>query len=155
MTQKCEYAGRNEFGRIICTVDDSKDSQLCIFQRYCTKACEWQNSKAFSTCERRKDMAKNKNRAIKIENEQVENVREKAYIETKLDDFKEEVKVEEDNVEEVKVENIKDTTEKKEKKRIGTVISVSKFSITVKDENGNGYKLFNHPEAKYGDIIEF
>ena len=28
-------------------------------------------------------MAKNKNRAIKIENEQVENVREKAYIETK------------------------------------------------------------------------
>ena len=95
-------------------------------------------------------MAKNKNRAIKIENEQVENVREKAYIETKLDDFKEE-----DNVEEVKVENIKDTTEKKEKKRIGTVISVSKFSITVKDENGNGYKLFNHPEAKYGDIIEF
>lgn len=100
-------------------------------------------------------MAKNKNRAIKIENEQVENVREKAYIETKLDDFKEEVKVEEDNVEEVKVENIEDTTEKKEKKRIGTVISVSKFSITVKDENGNGYKLFNHPEAKYGDIIEF
>ena len=95
-------------------------------------------------------MAKNKSKAIKVENEQVENVREKAYIETKLDDFKEE-----DNVEEVKVENIKDTTEKKEKKRIGTVISVSKFSITVKDENGNGYKLFNHPEAKYGDVIEF
>ena len=145
MAQKCEYASINEFGRLICTVDDSKDSQLCIFQRYCTKACEWQNSKAFSTCERRKDMAKNKNRAIKIENEQVENVREKAYIETKLDDFKEEVKV----------ENIEGTTEKKEKKRIGTVISVSKFSITVKDENGNGYKLFNHPEAKYGDVIEF
>ena len=150
MTQKCEYAGRNEFGRIICTVDDSKDSQLCIFQRYCTKACEWQNSKAFSTCERRKDMAKNKNRAIKIENEQVENVREKAYIETKLDDFKEE-----DNVEEVKVENIEDTTEKKEKKRTGTVILVSKLSIIVEDENGNGYTLFNHPEAKYGDVIEF
>ena len=150
MTQKCEYAGRNEFGRIICTVDDSKDSQLCIFQRYCTKACEWQNSKAFSTCERRRDMAKNKNRAIKIENEQVENVREKAYIETKLDDFKED-----DNVEEVKVENIEDTTEKKEKKRTGTVILVSKLSVIVEDENGNGYTLFNHPEAKYGDIIEF
>ena len=150
MAQKCEYASINNFGRLICTVDDSKDSQLCIFQRYCTKACEWQNSKAFSTCERRKDMAKNKNRAIKIENEQVENVREKAYIETKLDDFKEE-----DNVEEVKVENIKDTTEKKEKKRTGTVISVSKISIIVEDENGNGYTLFNHPEAKYGDVIEF
>ena len=150
MAQKCEYASINEFGRLICTVDDSKDSQLCIFQRYCTKACEWQNSKAFSTCERRKDMAKNKNRAIKIENEQVENVREKAYIETKLDDFKEE-----DNVEEVKVENIKDTTEKKEKKRTGTVILVSKLSVIVEDENGNGYTLFNHPEAKYGDVIEF
>ena len=150
MAQKCEYASINEFGRLICTVDESKDSQLCIFQRYCTKACEWQNSKAFSTCERRKDMAKNKNRAIKIENEQVENVREKAYIETKLDDFKEE-----DNVEEVKVENIEDTTEKKEKKRTGTVILVSKLSVIVEDENGNGYTLFNHPEAKYGDIIEF
>ena len=150
MAQKCEYASINEFGRLICTVDESKDSQLCIFQRYCTKACEWQNSKAFSTCERRKDMAKNKNRAIKIENEQVENVREKAYIETKLDDFKEE-----DNVEEVKVENIEDTTEKKEKKKTGTVILVSKLSIIVEDENGNGYTLFNHPEAKYGDVIEF
>ena len=150
MAQKCEYASINEFGRLICTVDDSKDSQLCIFQRYCTKACEWQNSKAFSTCERRKDMAKNKNRAIKIENEQVENVREKAYIETKLDDFKEE-----DNVKEVKVENMEDTTEKKEKKRTGTVILVSKLSVIVEDENGNGYTLFNHPEAKYGDIIEF
>ena len=150
MAQKCEYASINEFGRLICTVDDSKDSQLCIFQRYCTKACEWQNSKAFSTCERRKDMAKNKNRAIKIENEQVENVREKAYIETKLDDFKED-----NNVEEVKVENIEDTTEKKEKKRTGTVILVSKLSVIVEDENGNGYTLFNHPEAKYGDVIEF
>ena len=105
-------------------------------------------------------MAKNKNRAIKIENEQVENVREKAYIETKLDDFKEEdnveiTKVEEAKVEEVKVENIEDTTEKKEKKRTGTVISVSKISIIVEDENGNGYTLFNHPDAKYGDIIEF
>ena len=150
MAQKCEYASINNFGRIICTVDDSKDSQLCIFQRYCTKACEWQNSKAFSTCERRKDMAKNKNRAIKIENEQVENVREKAYIEIKLDDFKED-----DNVEEVKVENIEDTIEKKEKKRTGTVILVSKLSVIVEDENGNGYTLFNHPEAKYGDIIEF
>ena len=55
----------------------------------------------------------------------------------------------------VKVENIKDTTEKKEKKRTGTVISVSKISIIVKDENGNGYTLFNHPDAKYGDIVEF
>lgn len=95
-------------------------------------------------------MAKNKSKAIKVENEQVENVREKAYIETKLDDFKED-----DNVEEVKVENIEDTIEKKEKKRTGTVILVSKLSVVVEDENGNGYTLFNHPDAKNGDIIEF
>ena len=100
-------------------------------------------------------MAKNKNRAIKIENEQVENVREKAYIETKLDDFKEEDNVEITKVEEAKIENIEDTTEKKEKKRTGTVILVSKLSVIVEDENGNGYKLFNHPEAEYGDVIEF
>ena len=161
MAQKCEYASINEFGRLICTVDDSKDSQLCIFQRYCTKACEWQNSRAFSTCERRKDMAKNKNRAIKIENEQVENVRAKAYIETELDIFKKEDSVEENMAKEntAKEENVNEKIEntivKEEKKKTGTVISVSKFSITVKDENGNGYRLFNRPEAKYGDVIEF
>ena len=82
MTQKCEYAGRNEFGRLICTVDDSKDSQLCIFQRYCTKACEWQNSKAFSTCERRKNMSKKSN---KIENEQIKNSAIEDFIENKVD----------------------------------------------------------------------
>ena len=161
MTQKCEYAGRNEFGRIICTVDDSKDSQLCIFQRYCTKACEWQNSRAFSTCERRKDMAKNKNKAIKIENEQVENVRAKAYIKTELDDFKIEDNVEEDMIREdiiiepIEAEKVEEVIVKKEVKRFGKVISVSKFSIIVQDENGKGYTLYNHPDAKYGDVIEF
>ena len=73
MAQRCEYAENNTYGKIICTVGENR---LCIFQRYCSKASEWQNSKAFSTCERRRDMAKNKNRAIKIENEQVENVME-------------------------------------------------------------------------------
>ena len=152
MTQKCEYAGRNEFGRIICTVDDSKDSQLCIFQRYCSKASEWQNSKAFSTCERRRDMAKNKNRAIKIENEQVENVGAKAYIKTELGNIEQE-----DNEvkEEITIKKHEKIVTKKEKKRTGTVILVSELSVVVEDENGNGYTLFNHPEAKYGDIIEF
>lgn len=106
-------------------------------------------------------MAKNKNRAIKIENEQVENVRAKAYIETELDIFKKEDSVEENMAkentakEEIVNEKIENTIVKEEKKKTGTVISVSKFSITVKDENGNGYRLFNRPEAKYGDVIEF
>ena len=134
MAQKCEYAETNNFGRLICTVDDSKDSQLCIFQRYCTKACEWQNSKAFSTCERRRDMAKNKNRAIKIENEQVENVRAIDYIE---------VKQENNNIDvEEKIGLVKEPEIiVKKKKRIGKVISVSKLSIVVKDENGKGHTL--------------
>ena len=152
MAQKCEYASINNFGRLICTVDDSKDSQLCIFQRYCTKACEWQNSKAFSTCERRREMAKNKSKAIKVENEQVENVRANAYIETELDNIEQE-----DNEvkEEITIKKHEKIVTKKEKKRTGTVILVSELSVVVKDENGNGYTLFNHPEAKYGDIIEF
>ena len=156
MAQKCEYASINEFGRLICTVDISKDSQLCIFQRYCTKACEWQNSKAFSTCERRKDMAKNKNRAIKIENEQVENVRANAYKEDILADISKDNNVDENKVDKIELKKeIEIIPVKKEKKRTGTVISVSKISIIVEDENGNGYTLFNHPDAKYGDIIEF
>lgn len=152
MAQKCEYASINNFGRLICTVDDSKDSQLCIFQRYCTKACEWQNSKAFSTCERRREMAKNKSKAIKVENEQVENVRANAYIETELDNIEQE-----DNEvkEEITIKKHEKIVTKKEKKRTGTVILVSELSVVVEDENGNGYTLFNHPEAKYGDIIEF
>ena len=156
MPQKCEYASINECGRLICTVDDSKDSQLCIFQRYCTKACEWQNSKAFSTCERRKDMAKNKSKAIKIENEQVENVRANAYKEDILADISKDNNVDENKADKIELKKeIEIVPVKKEKKRTGTVISVSKISIIVEDENGNGYTLFNHPEAKYGDVIEF
>ena len=64
---------------------------------------------------------------------------------------------EENILEQAEVEVAEQATEpvKKEKKRTGTVISVSKISIIVKDENGNGYTLFNRPDAKYGDIIEF
>ena len=96
-------------------------------------------------------MAKNKSKAIKVENEQVENVRANAYKEDILADISKDNKV--DKIELKK--EIEIVPVKKEKKRTGTVISVSKISIIVEDENGNGYTLFNHPEAKYGDIIEF
>lgn len=97
-------------------------------------------------------MAKNKSKAIKVENEQVENVRANAYIETELDNIEQE-----DNEvkEEITIKKHEKIVTKKEKKRTGTVILVSELSVVVKDENGNGYTLFNHPEAKYGDIIEF
>lgn len=101
-------------------------------------------------------MAKNKNRAIKIENEQVENVRANAYKEDILADISKDNNVDENKVDKIELKKeIETVPVKKEKKRIGTVISVSKISIIVKDENGNGYTLFNHPDAKYGDIIEF
>ena len=101
-------------------------------------------------------MAKNKNRAIKIENEQVENVRANAYKEDILADISKDNNVDENKVDKIELKKeIGTVPVKKEKKRTGTVISVSKISIIVEDENGNGYTLFNHPEAKYGDIIEF
>ena len=161
MAQRCEYAENNTYGKIICTVGENR---LCIFQRYCSKASEWQNSKAFSTCERRRDMAKNKNRAIKIENEQVENVRAKAYIETEQvnDDTEEKVELVENilAIEKPLVIEEKEIIEKpvvikKEKKRTGTVVCVSKLSAVVKDENGNGYTIYDRPDVKCGDIIEF
>ena len=161
MAQRCEYAENNTYGKIICTVGENR---LCIFQRYCSKASEWQNSKAFSTCERRRDMAKNKNRAIKIENEQVENVRAKAYIETEQvnDDIEEKVELVENtlSIEKPLIIEEKEIIEKpvaikKEKKRTGTVICVSKLSVVVKDENGKGYTIYDRPDVKCGDIIEF
>ena len=101
-------------------------------------------------------MAKNKSKAIKIENEQVENVRANAYKEDILADISKDNNVDENKVDKIELKKeIGTVPVKKEKKRTGTVISVSKISIIVKDENGNGYTLFNHPEAKYGDIIEF
>ena len=101
-------------------------------------------------------MAKNKSKAIKIENEQVENVRANAYKEDILADISKDNNVDENKVDKIELKKEMETVPaKKEKKRTGTVISVSKISIIVKDENGNGYTLFNHPEAKYGDIIEF
>ena len=101
-------------------------------------------------------MAKNKSKAIKIENEQVENVRANAYKEDILADISKDNNVDENKVDKIELKKeIGTVPVKKEKKRTGTVISVSKISIIVKDENGNGYTLFNRPDAKYGDIIEF
>ena len=101
-------------------------------------------------------MAKNKSKAIKVENEQVENVRANAYKEDILADISKDNNVDENKADKIELKKeIEIVPVKKEKKRTGTVISVSKISIIVKDENGNGYTLFNHPNAKYGDVIEF
>lgn len=101
-------------------------------------------------------MDKNKDRAIKIENEQVENVRANAYKEDIMADISKDNNIDKNKIDKMELKKeIQIVPVKKEKKRTGTVISVSKISIIVEDENGNGYTLFNHPEAKYGDVIEF
>ena len=116
MTRRCEYSSINEFGRLICTVDESKDSQLCIFQRYCTKACEWQNSTAFSTCERRRNMSKKQNNSNKIENEQVESSRAKVFIENEQDVLN----IKEDYIEAENIPNFNsiETVEEKEEGKV-------------------------------------
>ena len=79
--------------------------------------------------------------------EEKEEEKEEEKVEEKINDVeKQEVK------EEIK-EEIKE--EKKEVKRLGKVDAISSKYILVKDEDGYYYKVYNHPEAKYGDVIEF
>lgn len=152
MAQKCEYAERNNYGKIICTVDENR---LCSFQRYCSKENEWQNSKAFSTCERRLGMSKsNKNKKDSILVEDNKKVVEKVNVEdlniNEVDNIQF-VNIEENDVK----NNINEVKEDVIKKRKGKVILTSSVSIIVVDEENHGFTLYNRPNAKVGDIIEF
>lgn len=53
----CPYAHRNKFGRLECTIADNKGTggknPLCPYQRYCSKAMEWQLNNQSGTCGRR------------------------------------------------------------------------------------------------------
>lgn len=158
MAQKCDYAVTNEFGRLICTVDES---QLCAFQRYCSKASEWQNSKAYSTCERRRNVSKNRNNNTKLESEaivmtmaieEVKDINQKTQEAKQVNEIQEpQEKVEEKKPEEKK---IKKNESRKVKKRKMEVVRVSLASMTVKDKDGNLYRITGKPTAQVGDIIE-
>ena len=156
MAQKCEYAKINNFGKLICTVGEN---QLCSFQRYCSRASEWQNSKAFSTCERRFNVGNNK-KSIDLIDKAIE---ENFTIEKNLEEIKEEViePVNEPIVFESIEEKIEPVSEApkanrkaKEPKKVGKVIGLGKISAIVVDENGNSMRLYNKPNAKIGDIVE-
>lgn len=175
MAQKCEYAKINNFGKLICTVGEN---QLCSFQRYCSRASEWQNSKAFSTCERRFNVG-NKKKSIDLIDTK-EEIKIKAIIEEHFENVqKEEIKeeniiesVDKSLIEEIVIPNeaivsesikeeIKPVSEPpkanrkaKETKKMGKVIGLGKISIIVIDENGNSMRLYNRPQAKIGDLVE-
>ena len=124
-------------------------------------------------------MSKKQNNSNKIENEQVESSRAKVFIENEQDvlnikedyieaenipnfnsietvEEKEEGKVEE-KINDVEKQEVKEEIkkEKKEVKRLGKVDAISSKYILVKDEDGYYHKVYNHPEAKYGDVVEF
>lgn len=173
MAQKCEYAKINNFGKLICTVGEN---QLCSFQRYCSRASEWQNSKAFSTCERRFNVGNKKKSVDLIDTK--EEIKEKAIEEhfenVEKKEIKEEVieSINESLIEEIVIpnENIvsesikeelkpvseppKANRKAKEIKKMGKVIGLGKISIIVVDENGNSMRLYNRPQAKIGDLVE-
>ena len=173
MAQKCEYAKINNFGKLICTVGEN---QLCSFQRYCSRASEWQNSKAFSTCERRFNVG-NKKKSVDIidtkeeikgkaieehfENVEKEEIKEEV-IESINKSLIEEIVIPNENIvsESIK-EELKPVSEPpkanrkaKEIKKMGKVIGLGKISIIVVDENGNSMRLYNRPQAKIGDLVE-
>ena len=173
MAQKCEYAKINNFGKLICTVGEN---QLCSFQRYCSRASEWQNSKAFSTCERRFNVG-NKKKSVdlidtkeeikgKAIEEHFENVEKEEIKEEVIESINksliEEIVIPNENIvsESIK-EELKPVSEPpkanrkaKEIKKMGKVIGLGKISIIVVDENGNSMRLYNRPQAKIGDLVE-
>lgn len=125
-------------------------------------------------------MSKKQNNSNILENEQVESSRANVFIENRQDalNVKEDyieaenipsfdsIKIIEEKLEEkvndVTEQEVKEDTKedvkkkaKKEVKRLGKVDAISNKYILVKDEEGYYHKVYNHPEAKYGDIIEF
>ena len=92
-----------------------------------------------------------------IENGQdVLNIKED-YIEAENIPNFDSIKTIEEKVNDVEKQEVKEEIkkEKKEIKRLGKVDAVSNKYILVKDEEGYYHKVYNHPDAKYGDIIEF
>ena len=87
-----------------------------------------------------------------IDTEKEEGFVEENSIEGKVEEI--EIKAEENNIEQkMKIES--KTKSIKKLKRTGKVEVVSSKYILVKDEDGYYHTVYNHPEAKYGDIIEY
>lgn len=145
----CEYAQGNGNGQITCMVGDKP--QPCKFQRYCTQKCEWQNTGAFSTCERRKKMARTKNNAALIDEveaiETVEEIQNDATdnAEVAVGEAVADVK---ETIEEVKGEEIQPKNLLR-----GKVVSLGSTGVAVK-HLGNSY-FVKGVKANIGDWIDF
>lgn len=167
MAQKCEYAKVNNFGKLNCTVGEN---QLCSFQRYCSQASEWQNSKAFSTCERRGNVG-NKKKNVDL----IDTIKDIEIEKNVLQDKEQEIEnnsIEVNEGNNINIQNVSKSIEvennfvsespkapkanrkAKEFKKKGKVVGLGKVSVIVVDENGNSMRLYNKPNAKIGDIIE-
>lgn len=133
----CEFAqGNNNASTILCMAGNK--CQPCTKQRYCTQACEWQNTNAFSTCERRKiNMAKMKD----IQ----EHKFDKPILEEQND-------IVESTEQEVK-ETVKDIPPKAKDTVKVNVIAVSDVGAVISYKNSNYF--IKGVKAKVGDWIDF
>ena len=163
----CEKANGNKDKRIICTANNNS---LCKFQRYCTVKHEWQNTTAFSTCERRlEDMAKRKN---KVEfDESIHEVLPEETIDTQDNAFEKYEKAQDSDVDMInekeqdnKVEEVVEVKEKKDEKdekvevvktnkRTGTVLFYLGNETVVATSSGN--ITLKGRLGKKGRTIEF
>lgn len=160
----CAYAQQsNGRDRITCGADEKAPHQLCPHQKYCHQNCEWENSPAMLSCERRIRMNEmNSNFDIEVaskkENKEKQ-IQYKKYEKNK--DNKEGVEsVKQD--ESVKQE-LKDNTENevnqkpalKEGWARGVVTNKWSTSAWVVLENGCGLTMDNFGAYSIGETVEF
>ena len=165
----CEYAKGNKDQRVVCTANNNT---LCKLQRYCTMKHEWQNTDAFSSCERRlKNMARRKSDPIEIfggersdEFDNYYSIGETIVEEPVIDSEKnEEAKITEDAIEfvqplhtiknEAKKEKKEVIKEEKSEKRTGKIICLLGNQTIVETDKGN--LTLEGRLGKVGRIIEF
>lgn len=134
MPNFCEFSQKSEFDKLICTVGNK--NQPCMFQRYCSRASEWQNSNGYLNCDRRKTVSRKPNRSFDFIEEKNETIDTEASTNSTT-------------------EVVEDYMIKEEKEsKIGTVIFADQYSIIVEDENGCGIKKTGFFNVKIGDKIK-
>jgi len=87
----CEFSHKDEFKHIKCEENNSP----CLYERYCTQDSTWWVSDAYSNCQRRNKMKKNKKQPYSpiIEDNQKEEVIEIKETETQQIEKKELYKI--------------------------------------------------------------
>ena len=154
----CAYAQQNNGrDRIVCGADEKDSHQLCPHQKYCHQNCEWENSPAMLSCERRIRMNE-MNNTFDIEAAPKKENKEKQIQYKKYEKNKDNKEV----VEPVKQE-LKDIVEKevsqkpalKEGWARGVVHKKWGTSAWVILENGCGLTMDNFSVYSIGETVEF